>query len=83
MISGQSASVPMKPFGPCCSIEPIGMTIVRDFVSHCSMSCQVDTGSSMGSVLSGAEAAGDVAHLASGTGLALAIEGQRLVRGEA
>ncbi len=25
MTSGQSASVPMKPLGPCCSVEPIGM----------------------------------------------------------
>ena len=25
MISGQMASVPMRPFGPCCSWEPMGM----------------------------------------------------------
>ena len=29
--SGQSASVPMSPLGPCCSVEPIGSTIARLF----------------------------------------------------
>ena len=28
MISGQSQSVPSRPVGPCCSLEPIGMTTV-------------------------------------------------------
>ena len=30
--SGQSASVPTKPVGPCCSVEPIGMTMPRERV---------------------------------------------------
>lgn len=29
-ISGQSASVPMKPVGPCCSVEPTGMITPLD-----------------------------------------------------
>jgi hypothetical protein len=28
--SGQSASVPMKPVGPCCSVEPMGMMIALE-----------------------------------------------------
>src|SRR3990167_11182895 len=76
MISGHSASAPVKPFGPCCSIEPMGITMVFDFFSQRSMSGQVETGRRMGSVLSRAEAAGDVAHLPPRAGFVLAVEGQ-------
>jgi hypothetical protein len=31
MTSAQIASVPIRPFGPCCSFEPIGMMIPRLF----------------------------------------------------
>ena len=27
--SAVMASVPMSPFGPCCSVEPIGITMPR------------------------------------------------------
>src|SRR5882672_10515372 len=42
MISGQSQSVPSRPVGPCCSLEPIGMTTVLQRRSHTSISGQVD-----------------------------------------
>ena len=29
--SGHSASVPMKPVGPCCSVEPMGIRMPVDF----------------------------------------------------
>ena len=30
--SGQSASVPMKPFGPCCSVEPMGIMMAVELL---------------------------------------------------
>src|ERR1700733_12345733 len=47
MISGHSQSVPSSPVGPCCSLEPIGMTIVLERSSQASISAQVDRCSSM------------------------------------
>ncbi len=41
--SGQSASVPMKPFGPCCSAEPIGMMMPVDALRYASTSGHVDS----------------------------------------
>ena len=29
-VSGQMASVPIRPLGPCCSVDPMGMMIPRD-----------------------------------------------------
>src|SRR5258708_6980423 len=39
--SAHSASVPIRPFGPCCSVEPIGMMMPRDLAKYASTSCQV------------------------------------------
>src|SRR5260221_14649766 len=47
MISGQSQSVPSRPVGPCCSLEPMGITTVFERFSWSSISCQVDRCSSM------------------------------------
>ena len=30
MISGHSASVPSRPLGPCCSVEPMGIRMALD-----------------------------------------------------
>src|ERR1700761_4977576 len=40
MISGHSASVPSNPFGPCCSVEPMGMRIAFDVSRYLSISGQ-------------------------------------------
>src|SRR5471032_1038622 len=39
--SGQIASVPIKPFGPCCSVEPIGMIMPFECLRYESTSSQV------------------------------------------
>src|SRR5712691_1851282 len=39
--SGQIASVPMRPFGPCCSVEPIGMMMPFERSRYASTSSQV------------------------------------------
>ena len=45
--SGQMASVPRRPVGPCCSVEPTGTTIVREpRASRASISGQVERVSS-------------------------------------
>ena len=49
MICGHSQSVPRSPVGPCCSLEPMGMTIVRDLASRASISGQVEKARSMAS----------------------------------
>src|SRR6266851_1459245 len=41
MNSGQIASVPMRPFGPCCSVEPIGMMMPFERWRYASTSSQV------------------------------------------
>ncbi len=55
------------------------MTMVLDVFSQVSMSVQVETGSSMHSVLSGGNPARDVSHLAAGSGVSLSIQGQSLI----
>src|SRR5579859_950488 len=49
MISGQSQSVPRRPVGPCCSLEPIGTTTAVERVRNVSISGQVERWRSMGS----------------------------------
>src|SRR5260221_4982697 len=41
MNSGQIASVPISPFGPCCSVEPIGMMMPFERWRYASTSSQV------------------------------------------
>ena len=41
IISAVSASVPIKPVGPCCSVEPIGMMIPVLLLRYSSTNCQV------------------------------------------
>src|SRR5580700_2245909 len=48
MISGHSQSVPSRPVGPCCSLEPIGMTMVLERLRKSSISAQVDRCNSIG-----------------------------------
>src|SRR6185437_16688114 len=40
-------SVPISPFGPCCSVEPIGITMPREPRRYSSTSCQVASASCM------------------------------------
>ena len=42
MTSGQIASVPSRPFGPCCSVEPMGIMIPVDFLRYSSISGHAD-----------------------------------------
>ena len=42
MISGHIQSVPSRPVGPCCSLEPIGMTMVLVDFRRASISGQED-----------------------------------------
>ena len=55
MISGHSQSVPNRPVGPCCSLEPIGTTTVfdrgRPDAIWASISGQDDRWISMGELL--------------------------------
>src|SRR5262249_33412894 len=46
-------SVPISPFGPCCSVEPIGMMMPRDARRYSSTSCQVHSASCMTILLLG------------------------------
>ena len=48
MISGHIQSVPRRPVGPCCSLEPIGTTIVFVVFRRASISGQDDRWISMG-----------------------------------
>ena len=48
MISGHIQSVPSRPVGPCCSLEPIGTTTVFVVFSRASISGQDDRWISMG-----------------------------------
>src|SRR5216683_2657394 len=41
MNSGQIASVPISPFGPCCSVEPMGMMMPFERWRYASTSSQV------------------------------------------
>jgi hypothetical protein len=47
MISGHSQSVPSRPVGPCCSLEPIGTTTVLLVFRKVSISDQVERASSI------------------------------------
>src|SRR5271163_2567401 len=40
-------SVPIRPFGPCCSVEPIGTMMPRELRRYSSTSCQVESASCM------------------------------------
>src|SRR5579875_3201403 len=40
-------SVPISPFGPCCSVEPMGMMMPREVRRYSSTSCQVASASCM------------------------------------
>src|SRR5947207_4290774 len=40
MVSGAMQSVPSSPFGPCCSVEPMGIRMAFDFVRYSSTSGQ-------------------------------------------
>src|SRR5882672_3496202 len=63
--SGQIASVPMRPFGPCCSVEPIGMMMPLERWRYESTSSQVCRCSCMTGRLS---LVGGVKQRASGRG---------------
>src|SRR3984885_12100513 len=39
--SAQLASVPMRPYGPCCSVDPIGSIMPEEWLRYCSTSCHV------------------------------------------